>query len=260
MSAHKTDTVESFFNKYDAKHIAGMPKYARLREAIARAVEDGFWKAGEKIPNESLFSASKRYSLGTVQRALNELEAMGKIERFHGHGSFVKEPVAAMDQPNHLRFVDVDECNMEVFPKILGRYSVATHNRCTALLHADPRHLLRIDRIFRVGPAITTYSRFYIDISKYPIFSTRDIVSLQSDNFKTLLRKEYNIHIATYKQYLRVQPFGDVARFFDTESDVVGAILEFTGISEHNTPIYFQEVYIPPNHAKLDLSHSIIAK
>ena len=50
-----------------------MPKYLRLRNAIAGAIADGRWKAGARIPTEESLTEGTGVSLGTVQRALGTL-------------------------------------------------------------------------------------------------------------------------------------------------------------------------------------------
>lgn len=251
-------TADVFFNRYGSASVSGLPKYAQLREAIDAAITDGFWKPGDQLPNEALLASSKRYSLGTVQRALKELSKEGRISRRHGLGSFVLEMNKAMDRPNHLRFIDTDENTLDVFPKIIGRHPVENEGPWSNILKADIRSLIRIDRLFHIGSELMTYSRFYIDVSKYTVFATQNIDSIQADNFKTILRKEYNINISKSDNRLRVQPFNEISHIFDTNLEMVGAILEFTGISDKNIPIYYQEVFIPPSQNKLILSDQLI--
>ena len=55
----------------------GVPKYLRLRNALAGAISDGHWKAGARIPTEERLTEATGLSLGTVQRALRTLERDG---------------------------------------------------------------------------------------------------------------------------------------------------------------------------------------
>lgn len=259
MKEERIKTVQKFFEKYDSPTISGLPKYAQLREAINSAINDGFWRPGEQLPNESMLANFKRYSLGTVQKAMRELSLQRKIVRKQGQGSFVSEANSAMSRPNHLRFVNDRENVSDIFPKIIGRYSVEQEGRWSDILGVDIKSILRIDRLFYINSELITYSRFYIDISKYCIFATWNTNSLQSENFKSLLRREYNINIIRYKQFLSVKSFDDVSIVFNSKLDLVGAVLEFTGISDQDSAIYYQKVFVPQNERRLNLSTEVVS-
>src|SRR5512132_3720713 len=91
-----------FTAKFAAPALAGLPKYAQLREMLAAAINSGDWKPGDKMPTEAQLARSTPYSLGTVQKALRALVDDGLVTRTQGSGTFVNEPRQSIDAPLHL--------------------------------------------------------------------------------------------------------------------------------------------------------------
>lgn len=65
------------------------PHYQRLKAHIARKIEAGHLKPGERIPSEQELVREFSVSRMTVSRALNDLVQDGAITRIQGVGSFV---------------------------------------------------------------------------------------------------------------------------------------------------------------------------
>jgi GntR family transcriptional regulator len=66
-----------------------MPLYAQVRDRLLTRVRAGEWGAGESLPNEQTLSMDFDVSIGTVRRAVAELEANGVLVRKQGRGTFV---------------------------------------------------------------------------------------------------------------------------------------------------------------------------
>ena len=69
----------------------GQPLYARAREAIRTAVDQGLLVPGEQLPSTKALSDSLGVSLVTVHRALQELVGAGVLRRGQGRGTVVHE-------------------------------------------------------------------------------------------------------------------------------------------------------------------------
>lgn len=65
------------------------PLYAQVRDLMLACVRAGEWGAGDTLPNEFALSARYEVSIGTVRRAVSELESMGVLVRKQGRGTFV---------------------------------------------------------------------------------------------------------------------------------------------------------------------------
>ncbi len=75
------------------------PRYRRIAEAVAEAVESRLVAAGDRLPAERQLADALGVSRGTVVRCLDELEAAGIVERLRGSGTFVRSRPAWTDTP-----------------------------------------------------------------------------------------------------------------------------------------------------------------
>jgi GntR family histidine utilization transcriptional repressor len=75
-------------NIFDTK----LPIYQNIKEYIGRKIDVGELRAGMKIPSEAQLGALFKTSRMTVNRALRELAAEGRVLRKQGRGSFVAPP------------------------------------------------------------------------------------------------------------------------------------------------------------------------
>ncbi|WP_026431084.1 histidine utilization repressor [Paracidovorax oryzae] len=65
--------------------------YQQIKDHIVRRIQDGSWRAGDRLPSESELVQQFGMSRMTVNRALRELVEQGRIVRVAGVGSFVAE-------------------------------------------------------------------------------------------------------------------------------------------------------------------------
>lgn len=65
--------------------------YQQVKEHVARKIQGGSWRAGDRLPSESELVLQFGISRMTVNRALRELAEQGRIVRVAGVGSFVAE-------------------------------------------------------------------------------------------------------------------------------------------------------------------------
>ncbi len=71
--------------------LPAMALYEQVKSFIVRRIQDGSWVAGHRLPSESELVAQFGVARMTVNRALRELVAQGRIVRVPGVGSFVAE-------------------------------------------------------------------------------------------------------------------------------------------------------------------------
>src|SRR5271168_5157298 len=71
----------------------GEALWSQIASEVARDVESGLYRRGEKLPTEAQFAAQYNVNRHTVRRALEELADARIIRTEHGRGSFVAEDV-----------------------------------------------------------------------------------------------------------------------------------------------------------------------
>lgn len=233
----------------------GVPKYVALRDAIVASVAEGKWPGGTRLPTESEWAAHVPLSLGTIQRALRMLADEGLLVRRPGHGSFVAERDSTeMHAPLHCRFVDDSSGGyLPVFSKVLARKEVPEEGPWSSHLGGSP--LLVIDRTLDINHEFTVFSRFYADPKRMPAFATLPVRKLSGENFKEIIWRESHQMVSRIVQHLSNLVFPSaIAKATGLGRGARGSLLEVRAFLGGNSPIYYQELYIPPNRHRLQLS------
>ena len=79
----------------------GTPLYVAVKNRLTRAIHEGVFKPGERLPSTQEISRLLHVSLVTTHRALQELESQGAVDRLQGRGTFVAD--ADAQRTEHLR-------------------------------------------------------------------------------------------------------------------------------------------------------------
>ncbi len=69
-----------------------LPKYIEISERLAREVQAGRLREGEKLPPEREMAEGLGIAVGTLRKALDQLVDQGMVERVHGSGNYIKKP------------------------------------------------------------------------------------------------------------------------------------------------------------------------
>ena len=249
---------DDFFARYGKAHIAGLPKYAQLREALRAAIEDGYWQAGAKLPPEVLLASISPFSLGTVQKALRALVKEGLVERRPGSGTFVAEDRRQMYDPWHFRFTKNGEENfLPVYPKILSKRVISNKGPWVGLISPESRKVIQIDRVVSIENMVLIYSKFFLSADRFDGFLNKPIKELESINFKTILRSEYNLSIRYMNHTIQTVRLPEkIARVVHVPDQTSGMLLSIVALSSLKVPTYYQQVFIPPTDLKLHIPDS----
>lgn len=234
----------------------GVPKYVALRDAIVAHVASGTWPAGTRIPTESEWTAHVPLSLGTIQRTLRILAEDGIIVRRPGQGSFVADRDATeMHSPLHCRFVDDGGAGyLPVYSKVIERAEVGVTGPWSEHLHPAGA-LVRIDRVLDINKEFLVFSRFFIDPARIPAFATLPIRKLSGENFKEIIWRESHQMMGRIVQHFSTVPLAaDAAQAIHVRRGTSATLLEVRAFLSGDSPIYYQELYIPPNKRRLRLA------
>jgi DNA-binding GntR family transcriptional regulator len=248
-------TAERLQGRLERYARPGVPKYVAMRDAVVSAVTDGEWPPGTRLPTESEWAAALPLSLGTIQRALRLLVDDGVIVRRHGAGSFVAERnLGRMHAPLHCRFLDDSGGDyLPVYPKVLSRYEVRQAGAWSR--HLGTEALLCIERALLIGSEFTVFSRFYADPARLPALANLPLRKLSGENFKDVIWRESQQPIGRINQFLcTVDLPAEVCEVIGARRDTVGQLLEAAAFVGRDSPIYYQELFIPPNRRRLHLA------
>lgn len=66
------------------------PLFQQISDSLVRQIASGELVEGERLPPERVLAARHRVAVGTVRRALAELQAQGLVDRRQGSGNYVR--------------------------------------------------------------------------------------------------------------------------------------------------------------------------
>jgi len=233
-----------------------LPKYAQLRSALAAAIDDGLWAAGMPLPTELELVGMTPYSLGTVQRAVRALVDEGYVTRVKGRGTFVTERRRGLSQPFlHLRFLDDSGAALlPAYPRVVGKRRMAQAGPWSAFLGANPKDIVCIERVFDVAGEFRAFTRFYLDARRFGGFAALPPGELARVNYKLALARDYNLPPIAYEQVLALEPLpAAVARILHVRRGTIGATLRVRARTGPAAPLYYHELYVPPNRREMVL-------
>ncbi len=232
----------------------GVPRYLRLRNALAAAITRGEWQAGERIPAEERLAVATGLSLGTVQKALRALADDGLVVRRHGSGTFVSEGGAPMDAPfYHCRFLDDEGGQLPIFSKFVARHPATEPGPWERLLPGG--EIVCIERTFSINHEFLIYTHLYFDARRLPALVRAPAAQLEGVNVKALIASEHHVALARFAESMTVKVFTDkVCAALGVKRRTPGAVLEIVAYDRAGEAVYLQDLHVPPSPRRLVLS------
>lgn len=134
-------------------HSAG-PRYVQLRRRLQKGIEEGILPPNSSLPPEREIADLTDLSRVTVRKAIQELVREGLIEQRQGSGSFIREPIARVEQSlSHLTSFtqDMTQRGMQTTSKWLERGIFEPSQREIQVLGLECDE--QVSRIYRLREA-----------------------------------------------------------------------------------------------------------
>ena len=77
--------------KQTSKKPGALPAYIQISEVVARRINAGQILVGERLPSERVMAVEFGVAVGTLRKALCELQSQGFLIRKHGSGNYIKK-------------------------------------------------------------------------------------------------------------------------------------------------------------------------
>ncbi len=254
-SMKKNTAIREFLERsYRAPTVAALPKYAQLHRALAEAIDQRLWKAGEQLPGESQLTQMTPFSLGTVQKAINRLVQDGHVVRMHGRGTFVASHRKAVEEPLiYVHFLDDDgKAYLPIYPKLVRRRAAGA-GPWSSILGGNGQSLICIEREFSVNDEFSLFSKFYLDAGRFPSFLRKAPGQLGA-NLKRVLAKEFGVRVLSYSQEVILNKLPpEICESLKVKRGTVGLTFAIVAYAKGEDPVYYQEIFIRPNLRRLRL-------
>lgn len=163
----------------------GTALYQQLKDHVASHIQNGTWRAGDRLPSENELVQKFGMSRMTVNRALRELSEQGRIRRVAGVGSFVADEkpqsnllqIASLAHDIRSRGHDYS-CEVIVVERISATLEVAAALGLTT--GASVFHSVCVHK--EDGVAMQLEDR-YVNPTMVPSFAQQDFSSEQPSDF-----------------------------------------------------------------------------
>ena len=67
-----------------------LPLYARLADVLTKRIASGEWSPSSPLPSETTLAADYSVSIGTMRKAMQQLDEKGLLERRQGSGTYIR--------------------------------------------------------------------------------------------------------------------------------------------------------------------------
>lgn len=154
---------------------SGGPRYVQLRRRLEEGIESGVLPPNSSLPPERELAEITDLSRVTVRKAIHELVLDGLVEQLQGSGTFIRNPVAKMEQSlSHLTSFteDMARRGMVTTSKWLERGVFApTEREAEVLGLAEGEEVARIYRLRETGgrPMALERASLPLDILPNPL-------------------------------------------------------------------------------------------
>ncbi len=251
-----------FLQELDTQASSKHAKHTRLAASLLGAIETGRWPPGEKLPTEQELARITPYSLGTVQRAMRTLVDSGVVIRRQGAGSFVAVPKKIPGDSWRVRFWEEDsESFLPISPKVVFRDRHSERGPWSRFLALDgSAEVVQLDRRVSVDGEFSVLSRLFAAADPYASLLYRPLSELDDAHFDRALRDTFGIRITSVSLNSSCTRFPDeISTVLSLQHETDGLVLHSLAKNDARMPIYYEEIYIPPNGRRLHIADLKVA-
>ena len=223
-----------------------LSKNRKLSESILYLIEKRELKPGDRIPTESALVNRMPFSLGTIQRALRNLSELGAIKRTKGRGTVVVEKTDEIFNLWQYRFIDENANSVfPVYSHVISMDLIEQKNPWSDFLGHDETYV-RIVREIDIDHRFNVYSYFYLSNSQFGKIFDFSPSELEGVHFSAIIQRKFGINTVRTNNRVVCSTIPDpVCLRLNLPSGARGLICQILGFGPNDTPISFQQVYIP---------------
>lgn len=216
-------------------------KIRLIADTILADISAGRLRSGDRIESERKLTQLFGVSLGTVQRALEELAHRGVLAREHGRGTFVRGTGSSVDA-RYIRFRDAEGGELPVYWRILGHRKVRASARLNRFFGGSVP-LVRIDRSIDVDRRFLFVSQFYLSEQNFEAL-TRNADLQDSVNLRQFLSERLALPTLRLEQMVGFETMpAEVMRLLAQKEKQAGPVIELRGYTVQDQPLYLQRIF-----------------
>lgn len=176
-----------------------LPKYVQISELLIRDIQAGRLVDGERLPPERDMAGDLGIAVGTLRKALSDLEDKGLLERVHGSGNYVRYRPDAGGVYAFFRLELVEGGGLPT-AEVLALDLVAKPNDVPVFGESPAAH--RIRRLRRLSGVTAALEEVWLDAARAPALKRQDL----SESLYLFYRTRLGLSIARAEDRVGVAP------------------------------------------------------
>lgn len=224
----------------------GATKYRDLADNLLSRIEAGEWTPGDQLPAETELAASYGASVGTIQKALQQLGDDGVLVRRHGSGTFVAIGNVRDEQVRHFRFLAEDE--QSVLPITIEAISVDMlgEQGPWARFLGKEQSYVRVLRKIAINSEFEIVSEVLLSGRHFGAVAKLDKQEL--GHVRDLLSSRFHRPTLKVEQTVSVQVLPPRAcRLMSVPPGTTGLVWIIRARTYRDAPLSWQRVFVPPS-------------
>lgn len=220
-----------------------LPKYVQASETLIRDISAGRLRDGERLAPEREMAAQMGIAVGTLRKALSELEERGLVERIQGSGNYVRHRPEASGlyaffrlerlEGGGLPTADLLDVRRMEKPADLPRFGRSTHG-------------FRIQRMRRLSALPVAIEEIWLDGVWAEDIAARDL----SESLYLYYRRSLNLWIAKAEDRIGIAPVPDWGRSLDVFQSEIAGYVERWGRTESNEVAEYSRTWFNADRAR----------
>ena len=164
----------------ETKPVYSGPLYMQIHKLLHERILSQMWKVGSTLPNEGDLAREFGVSVGTMRKALQQLETAGWITRRQGRGTFVSDPRQISRKRLDHFHLNGEHFSIDGFGYISSAREVVSPEVRPFLGLKKDDHIIRVRRKKLIKGIIRIYEDLHVVEGA---ISNTDVNSISDDDF-----------------------------------------------------------------------------
>jgi GntR family transcriptional regulator len=181
---------------------AALPLYLRIAETLIRDIRAGRLSEGERLPPERDLARTMAVSVGTLRKALDEMQGKGLLTRIQGSGNYIRNT----PEPDHIyalfRLEMVEGGGLPTAEILTLKHLPKPDGLPT---FGPARDAWRIRRLRRLGGTPAAIEEIWLDAARAPDLRAEDL----SESLYLFYRRCLALNIARAEDRVGIGPVPD---------------------------------------------------
>lgn len=220
-----------------------LPKYVQASETLIRDISAGRLRDGERLAPEREMAAQMGIAVGTLRKALSELEDRGLVERIQGSGNYVRHRPEASGlyaffrlerlEGGGLPTADLLDLRRMEKPSDLPSFGRSTH-------------AFRIQRMRRLSALPVALEEIWLD----GVWAEQIVPDDLSESLYLFYRRSLNLWIVRAEDRIGIAAVPDWGRSLDVFQGDIAGYVERWGRTEANEVAEYSRTWFNTDRAR----------